>query len=357
MVKLRVGIAGLRRGRSFFNVFGHSPRAEISAVCDNNPRVLEDFMRSTGFKGKVFDDYSDLVRAELDLIVICTPAPAHASNTIDALRNGKHVLSEVPAAYSLDECREIVRTVRSTGLKYMMAENCCYFAYIQSWKEMAAQGRFGKIIYAESDYVHDCRDLMRDSDGRLTWRASMPPIHYCTHSLGPLLDIMDDRCVTAVGFNTGCNVAPELGAIDMEVGIFRTAKGGAVKILCGFSIAREPALLWHGVYGTKGCVESKRCGWDQIKGYFEDVPNLRDMISYPIDIGHPKAPPEARLGGHGTSEYFLVRGFMDSIINDTVPPIDVYRSMDYTAPGICAHISAESDGMPVEVPDFREIGD
>ncbi len=355
MAKLRVGIAGLRRGKSFFNVFGHNSRAEVSAICDSNAQVLENLVESTGFKGKAFGDYDDLVRADLDIIAVCTPAPLHASNTIDALENGKHVLCEVPATYSLDESREVVKAVRSSGLKYMMAENVCYFAYVQSWNEMAAQGRFGKIIYAESDYVHDCRFLMRESDGSLTWRASMPPIHYCTHSLGPLLDIMDDRCVTAVGFNTGCNVAPEFGAIDMEAGIFRTAKGGVVKILCGFSITREPPLLWHSVYGTRGCIESKRCGWDKMKGYFEDVPDLRDMITYPVDISHTKAPPEAQLGGHGTSEYFLVEEFIDSVINDTPEPIDVYRSMDYTVPGICAHISAESDGMPVEVPDYREI--
>mgnify|MGYP003324872305 CR=1 FL=1 len=64
---------------------------------------------------------------------------------------------------------------------------------------------------------------MKDADGTLTWRANFPPIQYCTHSLGPLLFITDDRCVSATGLSSGSNVAPDIGAIDLEVGLFRTA--------------------------------------------------------------------------------------------------------------------------------------
>ena len=45
--------------------------------------------------------------------------------------------------------------------------------------------------------------------------------------------------------------------------------------------------------------------------------------------------------GHGVAEDRIVEGFVESILNDTKPPIDVYDAMDYTAPGICAHLSAE----------------
>ena len=88
---------------------------------------------------------------------------------------------------------------------------------------------------------------MRDAQGRLTWRAQLPPIHYCTHELGPLLKLLAashngerDRCVWAVGLPTGRNVAPDLGVIDLEVGLFRTARGAVLNVLCAFSIGREP---------------------------------------------------------------------------------------------------------------------
>ncbi|MFO8078706.1 MAG: gfo/Idh/MocA family oxidoreductase, partial [Armatimonadota bacterium] len=58
-------------------------------------------------------------------------------------------------------------------------------------------------------------------------------------------------------------------------------------------------------------------------------------------------------GGHGTSEYFMCNDFVRCITDDTAPAIDVYRGLDYSVPGICAHISAENGSEPVEVPDFR----
>ena len=50
----------------------------------------------------------------------------------------------------------------------------------------------------------------------------------------------------------------------------------------------------------------------------------------------------------------MVDGFVRCMLDDTKPPIDVYEAMDWTLPGICAHISAEAGGEPVEVPNPRE---
>ena len=201
-----------------------------------------------------------------------------------------------------------------------------------SYFEVFSRRKDTYVVAVCDKVVKSCRALMKDRDGpgQPTWRASLPPIQYCTHSLGPILYLMNDRCVKAVGLHTGCNVAPDLGAIDMEIGVFKTEKGAVVKILCGFSIAREPTLLWYMVYGTKGCIEGPRCGWDKFKGYLEDIPSLQDMASYPFSTTYAKASPED----------FLAEGFVKSIIEDAKPPIDVYEAMDYTAPGICTHLSA-----------------
>ena len=66
----------------------------------------------------------------------------------------------------------------------------------------------------------------------------------------------------------------------------------------------------------------------------------------------PNAPEEARRGGHGTSEYYMVRDFIDAIIHNTKPPIDVARALDFTIPGIIAHESAMQGGKWLDVPLF-----
>ena len=57
-------------------------------------------------------------------------------------------------------------------------------------RKMAEEGLFGDITYAECGYVHDCRSLAFDGEGKLTWRGEMARDHagnlYPTHDLGPI---------------------------------------------------------------------------------------------------------------------------------------------------------------------------
>ena len=338
-MKLKIGIAGLGRGRTWVNNFSTHKQSEVVAVCDMDTDRLAQYPTEVSKYG----DYEKFLKHELDVVVICTPLPEHIKHTIAALEGGKHVLCEVPAVNTLEECKQVVQTVEKTGLKYMLAENSCYSDMNLAWKEKIDGDELGKILYAEAEYVHDCRGIMRHPDGSLTWRASMPPIHYCTHSLGPLLFLLEDRCVSVTGLSTGSNIAPELGAIDLEVGLFKTERGTIIKILCGFSIERHPSFHWYVVYGTKGALESQRRYKGSGRGYLQEIAPEREMIPHEIDTN-----------AHGTAEGRIADGFIQSIINDTKPPIDVYEAMDYTAPGICAHLSSELDSDTVQIPNFRD---
>lgn len=344
---LKVGVVGLGRGMSLLRMFGLHKDIQIAAVCDINEKRAVDVKEQMKLEG-AYADYDQFLNHDMDIVVVATPLPFHVSNSIAALENDKHVLSEVPIANSIDECKSLVKAVQKSKGKFMFAENCNYWYFVEKWREIVADGRIGRPIYAEAEYVHDCRSLMRDSQGNLTWRASMPPIYYCTHSLGPMLSVIEDRCVSAVGMNTGVNVAPDLGAIDMGVGLFRTASGAVIKILCGFSIERKPAFHYYSIYGTEGCLESIR-GTDRTAAYFKGSDGMTEL---PYTRNHPKAPRSAAAGGHGTCEYFMVNAFIESILNDTEPPIDVYEGLDYSLPGLCAHISAQQGGKVIDIPDF-----
>ncbi|NKB67668.1 MAG: hypothetical protein GKR89_11445 [Candidatus Latescibacteria bacterium] len=345
---LTVGVAGLRRGRNLLQTFVQHPETQVLAVCDADPQRRAEAAREFD---AVYADFTELLAANLDIVVVATPAPLHAAQSIQAMEAGAHVLSEVPAAWNLDECAALVDAVQRTGRTYMMAENMNYHHYIQTWKQQLQTGHLGHVYYAEAEYIHDCRQLMRGPKGQLTWRASMPPIYYCTHSLGPLLDILDDRCISAVGLETGSHSAPELGSTDMEVGLFRTAGGRVVKILCGFTVSREPAMHWQIFYGTEGTLENGRVPGEQARLF---RPGQDKPVSVAAEIIDPNAPPEALKGGHGTSEYYMVDEFIQAVLAGAAPPIDIYRSLDFSAPGLCAHLSALNGGELVEIPNFRD---
>ena len=92
-----------------------------------------------------------------------------------------------------------------------------------------------------------------------------------------------------------------------------------------------------------------KCG-DTIKLTIEGEDE--EGVAIEISSSAKDAPEEAMLGGHGTSEYYLVRDFLSSIMNDTKPPIDIVRALDMSVPGLIAHECAKEGGVWKDIPLF-----
>jgi predicted dehydrogenase len=358
----RIGLVGVRRGSSLIRPFEIFPETEIAALCDLDEQRLADTAKALAVPdAHLYSRYEDLLNAPLDIIVIGTPIQVHARQSIQAMESGKHVLSEVTAAWTLAECQQIIDTAQRSGQIYMMAENTCYYHYIRQWKTWLERGRLGEIFYAESEYIHNIQNLLRDAtSGEAYWRIHRPPIYYCSHSLGPLLMLMQDRITAACGLHMGYGILPDLGpgALNMEVALFKTQKGAVIKLLRSQVAYREPPMHYYSLYGTKGSLENDRAGGHQGVGqgklyvHGEHDPKT-GFQTIDCPISDPHAPAEARSGGHGTTEYFLVRDFIDAVNQNRPAPIDAVRAAEFTAPGICAHESALKGGQWVDVPQFQ----
>ena len=355
MSELRCGVAGMARGRLFADIFDGLANCRTVAVCDTDPRRLEGFGHLAAHT-----DYDAFLAEGLDVVAVITPGPVHADQSVRALDAGAHVLCETPCVYSLDEARAVVEAVHRTGGKYMLAEDYIWTAWATALKARADRGAFGRIVYAEGDYTHDCRDIMladeagfvpyarraEHPDARKTWRATdLPPIIYCSHTLGPLLTIMDDRVTSVVGLSTGTHTAPDLGTIDLEAALLETAKGSVIRLTNGFTVAC-PFSLYYSLVGMAGSARVVDDGKLSVRWYSEtaDGPmggweDVRDDLTSRSDGRNPVA--------------VMVEEFIDSIVNDAPPPVDVHRSMDFVLPGVLAHESAMRGGVKLDVPDLR----
>ena len=117
---------------------------------------------------------------------------------------------------------------------------------------------------------------------------------------------------------------------------------------------RHPALCTYSIIGTKGALEGSRNGYDGVGyRYFEDVDPIEGR-RIAINTSDIDAPKEAARGGHGTSEYYLVRDFLEAIKADKEPPIDIVRAMDMTVPGLVAHEAAMKGGVWLDVPRITD---
>jgi len=363
MSSLAVGILGAWRGATLAALFDRLPETRVVAICE---RVEERRARALTLcpHAQGFDDYAAMLRGPLDVVVVASAPPDHAEHVCMALEAGTAVLSEVPAAHTLGDAQRIVDTVRSTGRFYMLGENCNYYAYIHAWKRLLDEGVLGEVVYAEGEYVHDIRAITwgdptgarfnpREAQGRSgagpTWRAGYHPIRYITHSLGPLLWLLRDRCTAVSCLSTGPRTQPEIGSPDMEVAIFNTTHNRPIRQLCGFSVPREPGGQWYSLYGTKGCVEWKRAPWDSPRMFLEGH-EMSEPSRMTWNVGM-----SGRLSrsGHGGIDGSLVEDFVRALANGEPSPIDVHTAMDYTVPGICAAMSAERGGELLRVPNTR----
>jgi predicted dehydrogenase len=378
MARLKAGIvgagggAGVSRGTSFVRICrALGEEVDVVAICDIVPEYADRVAREVGAQS--FDDYDSFLEAGIDLVVIATPLRLHADQAARALDAGIHVLSEVTACHDMASARRLALAARQSKAIYMLAENYHYLDEVELIRRMVVAGRFGEPYYAEGEYLHDCRDLFRNPDGSLTWRGQGWPGLYCTHSLGPLLYILDDRVVRVTSLDTGrpSRLDPEISFPESSVFLARTGAGRLLRIRVDYQSPRPHNMAYYALQGTAGAYEARRGLGDQAKVWLMDEhepSRVGAKKGEPISAWHPLADygaqyipdrlavgPEARLGGHGTSEYWMLKEFFDAVRGHRQPPIDIFRALDYTVPGLCAVVSAERGGEPVDVPDFRDV--
>ncbi|MBI3969835.1 MAG: Gfo/Idh/MocA family oxidoreductase [Chloroflexi bacterium] len=347
---LRAGVAGLRRGRSHVRVLQAIGGVEVAAVADLDGDVVERICREYHIP-RGCSSLAELLDQEIDFVVIATPLPLHGQHAIEALERGVHVLSEVTAARTRDECEALVEAVERSGKQYMMGENCCYWAFVETVKTLRERGTFGDIFYGEAEYIHDVQHLMHDAAGLPTWRAQrMEPIIYCTHSFGPLLWMTGEYPTEVICAGTGSHFVP--GMTDLQTALVRLTNGGLVKVTISFTNARWPGHRYS-VMGTRASFDTGWVNHDQPRFFTKDVPNLQGPVELPLGINVPGAPGAARDGGHGTAEWYMLRAFLESLRTGRRPPIDVYDAVMMTLPGICATESAAAGSTAIPVPQYQ----
>jgi predicted dehydrogenase len=303
--------------------------------------------------------------ARLDAVAIGTPMQLHAPQAIAALERGIHVLSEVTAAVTIDECRDLVRAVRASGKSYMMAENYCFSKPATMVREMARRGLFGETYYAEGAYIHDCRALQHDAAGQPTWRRHLQVgkrgATYPTHSLGPVLEWLDDRVATVACLGSGARVDPRLEADTTVSMLCKTARGALVDVRLDMQSPRPHNMTHYALQGTRGAyVSGRRPGeanlvW--IEGRSPGREQWQSLEEYEGDFlpaEWRELGAEATKAGHGGGDFFVARAFALAVLEGKPPPIDVYRALDFTLPGLISEQSIAGGGVPVAVPDPRE---
>jgi predicted dehydrogenase len=396
MKPVKVGILGAGGfARAFTPLFKAHPLVRAVSIAELIPGRRREEAALAGVT-EAYGSLDELLGSDCDAVAIFTQRGLHAPQAIAALRAGKHVYSAVPAGTTVEELGELVETVGATGLTYMLGETSYYYPSTIFCREMWRQGKFGRFVYGEAEYMHDMShgfyQAYQHSGGKNWLRtAGVPPMLYPTHTVSMIVSVTGARLtrVSCLGqvdqsgdgaFGRGLN--PWDNEFSNETALFRTSDGGTARInelrRVGHWGGRSVRLS---LFGTEGCYEEQPEG-DVWVNRSREVTPLNDLLRcVPVAEGDRKATGEptdstqhdfysgmapvhptwrlpaelaSRPSGHHGSHHFLVDDFVRACTTGSLPPNHVWAAARYNLPGIIAHESAKREGEVLPVPDLGD---
>lgn len=364
--KINIGIVGAcGRGGSFKVACDVLKSVRVHAVCDINEAALQKAAEELGAQ-KQYCEYDEMLKdSDLDAVIIATPMQLHVQQCIRALKCGLHVLSEVPAAVSIEECRQLVEACKGNTSVYMMAEDFNYMKPNVIVRSIIEQGLLGTPYYAEGEYLHELKELNETTNWRRKWQNGIDGITYGTHSLGPILQCMEgDRVLSVCCAGSGHHYRDPRDdeyAQDTSVMLCKMTNGGLVKIRVDMISDRPHAMTNYQIQGTDGCYESARAPGEKNRIWLRS--RCPDMDTW-LDLGtlEDEFLPDywkagsgpASKAGHGGGDYFELVDFIETIQGKRPCPIGIHESMDMTLPGLVSQQSVRQGGEWLDVPDSRE---
>lgn len=394
---IRMGFVGVGdQGSSHLDIALGIPGVEVVALCDTDDGYLYQAKKWVEEAGQApprlynrgATDFKRLCAEEdLDVVVCCTPWEWHAPVCVEAMKNNKNVVCEVPLVQTIEEAWEIVETHESTGYWATLGFKPIHSALIH----MVRQGLFGDILAAEGGYVHDLR-LVKFDPEREPWRlqhsldrnGNLYPDHPTTWAI-PLMDInhgdrfeylvsMSSRaqCLKEFAIQYFGEASPyanlEIKLGDYNATLIRTANGKVFNLTHDTSTPhpRENYRL----QGSKGAF-MRSAGVNRI--YLDGRTQLsrsrwrgehawEDAADYLAEYEHPLIkeynPPErAAIRGHsggGRRTPYVWHRLVQALREGRVTDFDVYDSVTSSVITPLTEESVANRSKVVEFPDFTK---
>ncbi len=400
--RIKIGVIGTGlRGQWVLWLAAKYPEIDIPAICDIDDDMIESALKilkdAQKPEPKVYkkgdEDFRNMVtNEELDGVYIATPWEWHAEMALAAMKAGKHVGTEVPAALTVDDCWDLVNTSEKTGKFCMIMENVCYRRDVMAVLNMVRQGLFGELLHCQGGYQHDLRHV-KFNDGKQPygggvefgengyseskWRTNHSVNRngdlYPTHGLGPVSTMLDinrgnrmvhltstatqsrglHNYIVKLGGKEHPNAKVQFKLGDIVTTVIKCANGQTIMLSHDTNSPRPYSLNFR-VQGTKG-IWMRDNDSIYIEGRSTEEHLWESEEEYMQEYDHPlwkRFENEASGSGHGGMDFFILRAFVESIKKDVPPPIDVYDAVSMSVICPLSEESIANNSTSVEIPDF-----
>src|SRR5437879_1291827 len=154
MADLRFGIIGWGYwGPKIARNLDSIAHATVTAVADmDKHRVALLAGQQPGLQ--VTSQVEELLRSDVDAVIIATPVRTHYALAKQALLHGKHVLVEKPLTASVAEAEELVALARQVDRILMVGHTFEYSPAVNELRKLVQSGELGKIYCVEAERVN-----------------------------------------------------------------------------------------------------------------------------------------------------------------------------------------------------------
>ena len=373
---VRIALIGLGgRGMKTLERYAFIHGAEIRYLVDiDEQRVLlanQELTQSGRPQAKVLIGEKAWAEAcsmqDVDVVYICTEWRSHTTIATEAMRCGKHVIVEVPAATTLRECWQLVETAEKTRRHLFMAENCCYDFFALQTLEIKRRGLFGQIMHCEGAYIHNLNEYKfapQHGDTKHNWMIHSCAQHggnpYPTHAIGPIAQLLDfhnqDRMVRLVSLSSSITIPnecnSELGHINNT--LILTERGVSILLQLDVSTNR-PYNRLQTVCGTKGFAQKYPLPTLQLEGEKLLTGNeaLSTMQKFATSPASQLWQRGHQLGVPNEMNYAMDTRLIYCLQNGLPLDIDVYDAAEWSCLAELTQLSASQGNIPIDIPQFR----
>ena len=399
--RVKVGFIGTGlRGQWMLWLAAKFQEVEIPAICDIDNEMIDNALKILKEGGKPVpqiykngeEDFLNLLHnEELDGVYIATPWKWHHPMAIAAMKSGKHVGTEVPAALTVEECWDLVNTSEKTGKLCMIMENVCYRRDVMAIVNMVRQNIFGELLHCQGGYQHDLRHV-KFNDGvnpygggvefgekgysEAKWRTQHSIDRngdlYPTHGLGPVSPMLNlnrgnrmlhltstatqsrglHNYIVEKGGDDHPNAKVEFKCGDIVTTVIKCENGQSI-VLSHDTNNPRPYSLNFRVQGTKG-IWQKDARSIYIQDLSKEKHRWESEEKYLEEYDHPlwkKFENQAAGSGHGGMDFFILRAFIESL-KGAEPVIDVYDAVSMSVISPLSEKSIRLGSAAVKIPDF-----
>ena len=387
MERVRIGFVGVGgQGSVHVENFLTLDGVDVRAICDIVPgkvTAMQDLAvragqpRPAGYDRGPRDYVRMIAEQELDLVFTATPWEWHVPICLEAMRNGKHAATEVPAAYTVEDCWKLVEAAERYQKHCLMMENCCYDRRELLMLNLVRQGIFGDLQHGECAYNHDLRSVKFSTDGEGLWRRAHATRRngnlYPTHGLGPIAQCMNinrgnqfDYLVSMSSPSKGLQAWQQehlaaddprraerylLG--DVNTTLIRTVQGQTITLVHDTNLPR-PYTRINMIQGTKGLMQ----GWPDriyVEGRSQRADVWEPLDRWFTEFEHPFWRSESvrtRSVGHGGMDWLedwrLVACLRAGLPTDQ----NVYDAASWSAICELTERSVGHRSRAMDIPDF-----